>query len=191
MTTLIEITPIEHVDEECPVCLEVPSAELTAANNGDGFKTLSNCGHKVCCRCVKGMVLTNYNAQGLKCPLCRAVDTTFIVDRDRERVRISTARRLAARTSRSNILNIAQRSDSRIDYERILHQSAARTMNRTRVINGPLAPRSAIPQQVPIFCLRCETPGCQTKNRTKRRCPNHSQVPCCAKCYACSECIRI
>jgi len=185
MTSLIEIPQIEHLDEECPVCLEVPSAEFTATNNG--FKTLSKCGHKVCCRCVKAIVLTNYNAQGLKCPLCRVVDTTFINVRDR----ITRERRIAARMSRSNIPNIGQRPDRQIDYERILHQSAARTMNRTRVINGPLAPRSAIPQQVPIFCLRCETPGCQTKNRTKRRCPNHSQVPCCTKCYECNECIRI
>jgi hypothetical protein len=184
-TTPIETTPIEHLDEECPVCLEVP---LTTANNGDGFKTLSNCGHKVCCRCVKSIVFTNYNAEGLRCPLCRAVDPTFID----VRVRISRERRIAAsRMRRSVILNVAQPPDRQIDYERILHQSAARTMNRTRVINGPLAPRSAIPQQVPVFCLRCETPGCQTKNRTKRRCPNHSQVPCCTKCYECNECIRI
>jgi len=161
---------LEPSDQECPVCLEIPSDAVAEANNGDGFKTLNACGHKVCWTCVGNMLRTvQYNSQrGLKCPLCRAVDSTSI-GLDQE------IRRNMVRWS---------------EYERLLHQSAARTMNRTRIINGPLAPRRAIPQQVPVYCLRCEKPGCQSKNRTTRRCANHTQTPCCGKCKVCSECSR-
>jgi hypothetical protein len=167
---------LEPSDEECPVCLEIPSDAVAEANNGHGFKVLNPCGHKVCWTCVSNMLRT-YGQRGLTCPLCRAVDTTSIGG-------------LAQVLNQEIRRNIAQRYALRIQYERLLHQSAARTMNRTRIINGPLAPRRAIPQQVPVYCLRCEKPGCQSKNRTTRRCANHPQTPCCGKCKVCSECSR-
>ena len=161
---------LEPIDEECPVCLEVPSAALAAENYGDGFKTLSSCGHKVCCTCVNNILRTAYSIGGLKCPLCREIDTTItrLVDnyrRDR---------------AHQGIMTIPVHV-----YQRLLRQATARTMNRTRVISGS---RAAIPQMVPVFCLRCEKPGCQSKNKTKRRCVNHPQTPCCRNCKVCSEC---
>jgi hypothetical protein len=173
---------LESNDEECPVCLEVPSDEVAAANHGHGFKTLDACGHKVCWTCVRGMIGTN---RGLRCPLCRAVDTTSsaLEQHFLQQQRLQ----LAARMVQANIQ--LQRSASlsyRTDYEQ-LHSQHSRTINRSRTINGP---RVDIPQMVPVFCLHCEKPGCQAKNKTKRRCVNHPQTPGCRKCNVCSECSR-
>ena len=161
---------LEPSDEECPVCLEVPSATLAVENYGDGFKTLSPCGHKVCCTCVNNILRTAYRIDGLKCPLCREIDTTItrLVDNYRRD------------TGDQGIMRIPIRV-----YQRLLRQATARVMNRTRVISGSRAP---IPQMTPVFCLRCDKPGCQSKNKTKRRCVNHPQTPCCRTCNVCSEC---
>lgn len=167
----LQIEELEPDDEECPICLEVPSDAVAAANYGNRFKTLNTCGHKVCWTCIRGMLRTiHYGERELKCPLCRAVDTTMndLVQEYSD--------------------NIARQGTvTRVDYERLLHLATARIMNRTRVINGPRVP---IPQMVPVFCLRCEKPGCQSRNKTKRRCANHPQIPCCGKCKECSECSR-
>jgi hypothetical protein len=71
-------------------------------------------------------------------------------------------------------------------YASMMYESAARMMNRRRVIG--VGPRVPIPQQVPVYGLRCEKPGCQSKNRTKRRCVNHCQTPCCSRCNVCNVC---
>jgi hypothetical protein len=193
-----ELAELDPHDEECPVCLEIPSDEIVSANNGEGFKALSECGHKVCWKCVKTMLCTNNYVQGLRCPLCRAVDnTSILLAQDINREQLSAARRAhenrrniarlyAARMAQENTNIRLQPSHATNQYERLLHQSAARTLNRTRVISGP---RVAIPQMTPIFCLRCDTPGCQTKNKTKRRCTNHPQTPCCSNCIVCNICI--
>lgn len=162
---------LESNDEECPICLEVPSEVAVITNYGEGFKTLNACGHKVCQTCVSNMLRTiHYSQRGLTCPLCRAIDTSSI-DMDEEGVELQIPR-----------------TPGRIKYVRLLHQAAARTMNRTRVINGPLGHRAAIPQQVPVFCLRCEKPGCKSKSKTKRRCSRHPKTPCCRTCVCCELC---
>jgi hypothetical protein len=38
--------------------------------------------------------------------------------------------------------------------------------------------------------MRCQSFGCTRRNRTRRRCPNHPEISCCAGHWRCDQCIN-
>jgi hypothetical protein len=100
-------TPIERPDqeppheEECPVCLDPPTAAMKQAHAGVGLKTLFGCGHQLCWGCDERLSCTPNqficnpvldNKRFIRCPMCRAFEKPSYAELERERDYYKNAR---------------------------------------------------------------------------------------------------
>jgi hypothetical protein len=181
--------------ESCPVCF------------GDdvAIRKLKGCGHSICVGCKNNLkktsnqhILNNFNQTLVKCPMCRAIEKPSYQQLEQQ------VQRLLDEIAYKN-RRIVQLCDGRL-------ASVVPPTPHVPVIDL-VGPRPATPGQVVavmglarappaqrtrtrarantnIPLMFCQRTDCRRKIRTRDRCRNHPDTPCCQSCRwaGCNTC---
>jgi hypothetical protein len=176
--------------ESCPVCF------------GDdvAIRKLKGCGHSICVGCKNNLkktsnqhILNNFNQTLVKCPMCRAIEKPSYQQLEQQ------VQRLLDEIAYKN-RRIVQLCDGRlasvvppippvpvIDLVGPRPATPGEVVALLGLTRAPRTRTRAIPNNPLMFCQRTD---CRRKIRTRDRCRNHPDTPCCQSCrwIGCNEC---
>jgi hypothetical protein len=176
--------------ESCPVCF------------GDdvAIRKLKGCGHSICVGCKNNLkktnnqhILNNFNQTLVKCPMCRAIEKPSYQQLEQQVLRLLDE--IAYKNRR-----IVQLCDGRlasvvpptppvpvIDLVGPRPATPGEVVALLGLARAPRTRTRAIPNNPLMFCQRTD---CRRKIRTRDRCRNHPDTPCCQSCRwaGCNTC---
>jgi hypothetical protein len=176
--------------ESCPVCF------------GDdvAIRKLKGCGHSICVGCKNNLkktsnqhILNNFNQTLVKCPMCRAIEKPSYQQLEQQ------VQRLLDEIAYKN-RRIVQLCDGRlasvvpptpvvpvIDLVGPRPATPGEVVALLGLTRAPRTRTRAIPNNPLMFCQRTD---CRRKIRTRERCRNHPDTPCCQSCRwaGCNTC---
>ena len=176
--------------ESCPVCF------------GDdvAIRKLKGCGHAICKDCKNNLkktnnqhIINNFEQTLVKCPMCRAIEKPSYQQLEQQ------VQRLLDEIAYKN-RRIVQLCDGRLasvvpptpptQAVDLVGPRPATPGEVVALLGLTRAPRTrtrAIPNNPLMFCQRTD---CRRKIRTRDRCRNHPETPCCTSCRwaGCNTC---
>lgn len=183
---------IEIVDEPemmCPICLNDDISKLTQ---------LIGCGHSVCGACKEHLTKTNnqfvmnkHFQTLVKCPICRAIEKPTYEQLEEQVTRLSGLLddRQQLLEELFNIWKAEQRQrPSNPPVIAPVQRHVVAFQRPVEVVHVPVAvqrPANAPPVIVHRRSILnyCQSAGCSRRNRTRDRCINHPNTPCCRSCH--------
>jgi len=177
-------------DESCPVCF------------GDdvAIRKLKGCGHAICKDCKNNLkktnnqhIINNFEQTLVKCPMCRAIEKPSYQQLEQQ------VQRLLDEIAYKN-RRIVQLCDGRlasvvpptppvpvIDLVGPRPATPGEVVALLGLTRAPRTRTRAIPNNPLMFCQRTD---CRRKIRTRDRCRNHPDTPCCQSCRwaGCNTC---
>lgn len=195
--------------EPCPVCFNDDVSSL---------ERLIGCGHTICRDCKYNLKKTsNQNVSQLlyagrhhctivsvKCPICRAIEKpSYQLLETKISMLKKHIKDIEAKLLEKQVIEIQLREQLRNQTRNppsIPRTEVHTTIPRAEVINlvgpesqvNPSAQRPVRRNQRPCNptpLMFCQSAGCTRRNRTRDRCRNHPEVPCCKKHYrVCDQC---
>jgi len=176
--------------EPCPVCF---------TDDFSSLKPLRGCGHHVCIGCKNNLKKTNnqhiikYDHSFVKCPICRAIEKPTFTQLEQHVERLEIL-------NRSLQLNLTNKNKKILDLlcelRGVLLFQPPTVINLVDPATNPPRPNPPAPNRPqPLITIRnalnrCQRTGCRRKNRTRDRCRNHPDTPCCSGCFRrCNLCV--
>lgn len=199
--------------ESCPVCL----------NDETSCTRLKGCGHAICKDCKNNLKKTNnqhiinkFEQKLVKCPMCRAIEKPSyqqlegqvlqlldeIAYKNRRIVQLCDGRMASVVPARPPTQDVGLVGPPTppgqvIDLVGPVPTRPGQVVAVMGLARAPPAQRTrtrtrATPNNPLMFCQRTD---CRRKMRTRDRCRNHPETPCCASCRwsgcnTCREAIR-
>jgi len=198
---------ILSLPEPCPVCFNDDITSLTPLNG---------CGHSICGDCKS--MLKKQNAQRIikhdvtlvKCPICRAIENPTCEELEKQIERVEalnrhltqslvdkdhTIRRLTQQLNHYILFLSTPLINMVDDQERPVQRPVQRPVNPpvNPSVQQPANPptpnrptRRNNPNRPPL--MFCHRTGCTGRNRTRGRCIQCNETPCCSRHMVCTQC---
>jgi len=157
--------------ESCPVCL---------TDDTTSWCRLRGCGHYICRGCKTNLkksmnqyIINKYDQKFVKCPMCRSFEKPSYKHLEQQ------VKCLLDEVAYKN-RRIVELCDGRL--------AAVLPVQAIGLVH-PLPPALHIGMQ-PNPLMVCRRNGCTRRNRTRDRCRNHPDTPCCSSCRinGCNTC---
>jgi hypothetical protein len=176
--------------ESCPVCL----------NDETSCSRLKGCGHAICKECKNNLkktnnqhILNNFDQKLVKCPMCRAIEKPsyqqlesqilWLLDeidyKNRRIVQLCDGHLASMVPPRPPTQNVG-----------LVGPRPATPGQVVAVMGLARAPRTRARANTNIPLMFCQRTDCRRKIRTRDRCRNHPETPCCTSCRwaGCNTC---
>jgi len=183
--------------ESCPVCL----------NDETSCSRLKGCGHAICKECKNNLkktsnqhILNNFNQTLVKCPMCRAIEKPSYQQLEQQVQRlldeIAYKNRRIVQLCDGHLASVVPPTPMvpprppQVPVIDLVGPRPATPGEVVALLGLARAPRTrtrAIPNNPLMFCQRTD---CRRKIRTRERCRNHPDTPCCQSCRwaGCNTC---
>ena len=186
--------------ESCPVCF------------GDdvAIRKLKGCGHSICVGCKNNLkktsnqhILNNFNQTLVKCPMCRAIEKPSYQQLEQQVQRlldeIAYKNRRIVQLCDGHLASVVQPTPvvpPRPQQVPVIDLVGPRPSTPGEVVallglaRAPPAPRSRSRANANNPLMFCQRTNCRRKIRTRERCRNHPDTPCCQSCRwsGCNTC---
>lgn len=177
--------------ESCPVCL----TDETACSR------LKGCGHAICKDCKNNLKKTNnqhiinkFEQKLVKCPMCRAIEKPSYQQLEYQILRLLDEidyknRRIVQLCDGRLASVVPPRPPTQvIDLVGPVPTTPGQVVAVMGLARAPRAQSTRVNANNPL--MFCQRTYCRRKIRTRDRCRNHPETPCCASCRwgGCNTC---
>jgi hypothetical protein len=176
--------------ESCPICL----------NDDTSCSRLKGCGHAICKECKNNLKRTNnqhilnkFDQKLVKCPMCRAIEKPSYQQLESQILwlldEIDYKNRRIVQLCDGHLASMVPPTPP-VPVIDLVGPRPATPGEVVALLGLARAPRTrtrAIPNNPLMFCQRTD---CRRKIRTRERCRNHPDTPCCQSCRwaGCNTC---